>query len=204
MDCLSDEEIVELIAGGLTGPAAQQATAHLDACADCRALVADAARGGPGERPLVRGDLVGRYVLLDPVGSGTMGTVHAAFDPELDRKVAIKVLRADALAPAGPRPGAGERLLAEAQALARLSHPNVVTVFDVGRAGDGVFVAMEFVEGVTLTSWLHERRRGWREVLHIFLQAGRGLAAAHEAGIVHRDFKPENVPRCLKRRCDQS
>jgi eukaryotic-like serine/threonine-protein kinase len=121
-----------------------------------------------------------------------MGEVYAAYDPELDRKVAVKLLRAstnDAL-------GAGvakSRLLREAQAIARLSHPNVIVVHDVGSFGDQVFVAMEFVEGYTVAYWLHASPRTWQEILSVFRAAGRGLAAAHEAQTVHRDFKAENV-----------
>lgn len=137
---------------------------------------------------LDRGALVGRYVVLHPVGQGGMGVVYAAWDPELDRKVALKLVRPGR---AGSDP---HRTLHEAQAIARLSHPNVIAVYDAGRCGDQVFLAMELVEGRTLREWLAESpRRPWREVLDVFLLAGSGLAAAHAAGLVHGDFKPENV-----------
>jgi tetratricopeptide (TPR) repeat protein/predicted Ser/Thr protein kinase len=130
---------------------------------------------------------IGRYVVLERVGTGGMGVVYAAYDPELDRKVAIKILHAlhhDAL-------------LHEARTLAKLSHPHVVAVHDVGtfdlRGHEVMFVAMEFIAGSTLTSWLRERSRSQREVLDLLLEAARGLAAAHAVGIVHRDFKPDNV-----------
>jgi tetratricopeptide (TPR) repeat protein len=140
---------------------------------------------------LPRGAAVGRYVVLGKLGAGAMGVVYTAHDPELDRKVALKLLR--------PRGGAERvakghrRLLAEAQALARLSHPNVVVVHDVGEHTGQVFVAMEFVEGHTLAAWIGQGRHPWPEALDVLVQAGRGLAAAHARDLVHRDFKPDNV-----------
>ncbi len=136
-----------------------------------------------------RGTEVGRYVVLKQVGQGGMGVVYAAYDPELDRKVALKILL-----PSRDEPDAQSRirLAREAQAMARVSHPNVCPVFDVGTYGDQLFVAMEFVEGSTLLDWMKEPRP-WREVLKVLLEAGRGLLAAHEAGLIHRDFKPANV-----------
>ena len=145
-----------------------------------------------GQATLARGATIGRYVVLGLVGRGGMGEVYAAYDPELDRKVAVKLLRV--------KPGAGvslaegrQRTLREAQAIARLSHPNVVVVYDVGTFSDQVFIAMEFVEGNTVTYWVQAQARSWQEVLKVFMAAGRGLAAAHEKGLVHRDFKPDNV-----------
>jgi serine/threonine protein kinase/tetratricopeptide (TPR) repeat protein len=118
-----------------------------------------------------------------------MGVVWRARDPRLDRWVALKVMRVDTTEGSAGR----LRLLREAQAMARLAHPNVVAVHDVGEVGDGVFVAMELVEGEDLAQWLSARRRTWREIVPVFVAAGRGLAAAHAAGLVHRDFKPANV-----------
>jgi serine/threonine protein kinase/tetratricopeptide (TPR) repeat protein len=141
---------------------------------------------------LVPGQLLGRYVLAERLGAGGMGAVHAAHDPGLGRRVAIKVVHA-----AASRPGSVDRiraqLLREGQALARLSHPNVVPVYDVGPFGDGVFVAMELVDGETLDDWAKRRARHWTEVVSMFIHAARGLYAAHEVGLVHRDFKPSNV-----------
>ena len=130
---------------------------------------------------------LGRYIVLGLVGKGAMGEVYAAYDPELDRKVAIKLLRVR-----GDAQGR-VRLMREAQAIAKLSHPNVVTVYDVGTFKGDVFIAMQFVDGSTLGYWIHAERRTWSEVLRVFVDAGRGLAAAHEKNLVHRDFKPENV-----------
>jgi serine/threonine protein kinase/tetratricopeptide (TPR) repeat protein len=135
---------------------------------------------------------LGRFVVLGLVGRGAMGEVYGAYDPELDRKVAIKLVRARA---GHARDGAESRarLMREAQATAKISHPNVVVVFDAGTFEDRVFIAMEFIEGHTLRYWLSARPRTWPEVLEIFAAAGRGLAAAHEKELVHRDFKPDNV-----------
>jgi eukaryotic-like serine/threonine-protein kinase len=146
----------------------------------------------PGPAPLSPGASIGRYLVLGLVGRGGMGEVYAAYDPELDRKVAVKLLRV--------KPGNGvslnegrQRTLREAQAIARLSHPNVVVVFDVGTFDDKVFIAMEFLDGNTVAYWLQSQPRPWQEVLEVFMAAGRGLMAAHDKGLVHRDFKPDNV-----------
>ncbi len=140
---------------------------------------------------IARGATVGRYVVLEKLGAGAMGVVLAAYDPQLDRKVALKLLKASTDQASTAR----VRLQREAQALAKLDHPNVVAVHDVGVHQGQLFVGMEFVNGQTLGAWMRagEGPRPWREVLRVFIDAGRGLAAAHEAGLVHRDFKPENV-----------
>jgi tetratricopeptide (TPR) repeat protein len=136
------------------------------------------------------GDCLGRYTVRARIGAGGMGEVFAAHDPELDRPVALKIVKP---AMGGGSPEARARFLREAQAMARLNHPNVVSVFDVSSVGERVFVAMELVEGPTLADWLADGPRPWRDVVRVFLEAGRGLEAAHAAGVVHRDFKPSNV-----------
>ncbi|HEY8209828.1 MAG TPA: serine/threonine-protein kinase [Myxococcaceae bacterium] len=144
------------------------------------------------DRPVQRGDSIGRYVVLHEVGRGGMGVVYAAYDAELDRKVAIKVLRGSS-GNAARDHDRQARLLREAQAMARVDHPNVLSVFDVGTFRNQVFVAMAFVDGTTLSGYIRDASHPWRETLDLFMAAGRGLAAAHAVGLVHRDFKPANV-----------
>jgi tetratricopeptide (TPR) repeat protein/tRNA A-37 threonylcarbamoyl transferase component Bud32 len=141
---------------------------------------------------LERGSLIGRYVVVEPIGSGGMSIVYLAYDPELDRRVALKVMRAASDSSSKLHERERMRLLREAQAMARLAHPNVVPIYDAGSIGERVFLAMHYVEGQTLTKWL-EPARPWRQIVEFFVYAGRGLAAAHAAGLVHRDFKPDNV-----------
>jgi len=184
---------------------------------ECAATVAATARGGSGgataervgegragrgtagdasagDRSPVRapGEKIDRFTVIETLGEGGMGVVVAAHDPTLDRKVAIKLLRPGSRVDDVGSTGA-VRLIREAQAMARLSHPNVVAVHEVGTVGDEVFIAMEFVDGITLAEWHAREERPWREVVEVLSHAGEGLAAAHEAGLVHRDFKPENV-----------
>lgn len=140
-------------------------------------------------RELTSGDRIGRYVILTRIGHGGMGIVYGAQDPDLDRRVALKFL----LGGEGAGNLGSARLLREAQSLAQLSHPNIVAVHDVGVLDDRVWIAMELLDGPNLARWIHEKHRPWREVLRVFLEAGAGLQAAHAAGFVHRDFKPENV-----------
>jgi eukaryotic-like serine/threonine-protein kinase len=139
---------------------------------------------------LREGKTVGRYVVLERLGEGGMGVVVRAYDPKLRREVALKVMRSRR---GLDRREAEQRMLREAQSLARLSHPNVVAVYDAELTDQGVCIAMEYVEGETLRAWHKEKARTWSEVLGVVLAAARGLAAAHAAGIVHRDVKPDNV-----------
>ena len=150
--------------------------------------VSELSRGQSGSG-LRRGDTLDRFVILDQLGAGGMGVVLAAYDPDLDRKVAIKLLHPQF---AGTSESARARLLREAQAMAKLSHPNVIAVHEVGTVNERIFIAMEFVDGGTLRAPADDPRT-WRGILDQYVQAGRGLAAAHRAGLVHRDFKPDNV-----------
>jgi tetratricopeptide (TPR) repeat protein/predicted Ser/Thr protein kinase len=129
---------------------------------------------------------VGRYAILRKLGQGGMGVVYSAYDESLDRKVALKFVRAD-------HKSANRRIAREAQAMGRLSHPNVVQVYEFGEHDGDLFIAMEFVPGQTLSAWLKAEARTWDTVRDVFVKAGRGLAAAHSAGLIHRDFKPDNV-----------
>ena len=175
---------------GATAPTSEASAAFKpdslkdDATAEIRAPPSQPAPMAPPVTPNAR---LGRYIVLDRVGEGGMGQVHAAYDPELDRKVALKLLQPSAAA------DGRARLLREAQAMARLSHPNVLPVHDVGTFEGQVFIAMELVEGQSLRDWRLEQAPPWREVLRHYREAGRGLAAAHAAGLIHRDFKPGNV-----------
>jgi serine/threonine protein kinase len=211
-DHLDDNAASEFVSGAMPPSAITKVEGHLAGCRECRQLVAalamDAAHDSnlatvPHEklspsqmtarptRKLTVGDRVGRYLVLSALGAGGMGVVFSAYDPQLDRKVALKLLRGginyntkDARA----------RLRREAQAIAQLSHPNVVAVYDVGTTEeDDLYIAMEFVEGDTLTTWLKQYPRTWREIVDVFLQAARGLMSAHSVGLLHRDFKPDNV-----------
>ncbi len=140
---------------------------------------------------LERGTRIERYVLLKPLGQGGMGVVYAAYDPELDRKVALKLLRPDKQTPDGHSSRAW--MLREAQAMARISHPNVISVYDVGTLGDQIFLAMEFIQGRTLSTWIRKEKRPWPEILRVFLEAGRGLTAAHQARSASRCSRSRSV-----------
>jgi serine/threonine protein kinase len=204
--CLDDEELGRFVDGDVDVDEADRVEAHIADCPTCCGVVAELARecaSGTGERltselpsslaseapnPLAPGTRVGRYELIERVGTGATGTVYAAHDPDLRRRVALKLLHPRARGEAWRA-----RLLREARAMARIVHPAVVTVYDVGYHDEQLFIAMEFVAGGTLRDWASARPRTWHEVLDVFSRVGHGLAAAHAAGLVHRDFKPENV-----------
>jgi tetratricopeptide (TPR) repeat protein/tRNA A-37 threonylcarbamoyl transferase component Bud32 len=194
--CLSDEEVVSFVERTLDEAERAQAVSHVASCEACRSLVAELARASvPTSEASARRSMtekaatLGRYVVLEILGRGAMGVVYAAYDPVLDRKVALKVLR-DEL---GREPHSRERILREARGLAKLSHPNVVPIYDSGTVDGHVFFAMELVRGVTARHWSRVAKRSWRDVVDVYVQATSGLAAAHDAGLVHRDFKPDNV-----------
>lgn len=196
--CPSEDELGAYLASSLDPEPRRAVEVHLDRCEACYAAVvaygkaygaqdvgADPAAPDAAAEPR----FMGRYRVDGQLGEGAMGVVHDAYDPRLARHVALKVLR--------PRPetnpqGDDRRLIAEARALAQLSHPHVVPIFDAGEVDGQVYIAMERIVGPTLRTW-SRTRRPWRDALRLLLEAGAGLHAAHEAGLIHRDFKPDNV-----------
>jgi tetratricopeptide (TPR) repeat protein/tRNA A-37 threonylcarbamoyl transferase component Bud32 len=203
MDACPDTDAILAFAQGVLDASERERVAeHVDGCRECSALVLEAARALATEgsvdeeaapsitrpRLLPRGTPLARYLVLDPLGQGGLGEVYAAYDPELDRKVAIKLLKPHARATKFER-----RLVREGRALAKVSHPNVVGVYDVGTVSDRVFIAMELVEGRTLDAWIAAAPRTWVQLRDVLLGAAAGLHEAHRCGLVHRDFKPSNV-----------
>jgi tetratricopeptide (TPR) repeat protein len=208
--------LVALVEGRLSSAEVDRVKAHVDSCPSCGAAVAElsggavAARSRHGgsepstlgesravDRPAFvfqareRGASVGRYLVLSRIGRGGMGEVYEAYDPQLDRRVALKLLHT-----ATESQSARDRLSREAWALAQLSHPNVVHVYEAGEQDGDVFMAMELVDGESLDVWRRgSARPDWRAVVEAYLEAARGLAAAHDKGLVHRDVKPANILR---------
>ncbi len=215
MACLSDETIAAFAQGTLLAHQRNLAEQHIDGCPECAEVVAELAMLMPEEasidtdeedadqaathdaadsvnHPLVAGTAVSRYIVTRVVGSGSGGVVYEAYDPQLRRRASLKLIRPTAAGGVSPEEFQ-RRMLREAQAMARLSHPNVVAVHDAGLFDGQIYIVLEFAEGETLTAWMGRARRGWREIVEVFTTVGRGLAAAHAAQIVHRDFKPDNV-----------
>ncbi len=182
MECLSEDTVLEFVSGQASPDRIAEVDIHLAECAGCRGVVADVAQD------LSNPMRFGRYEVTRTVGLGGMGVVYEAHDPHLHRRVALKVMRADL----SIGDEAQARALREARAMAQVSHPNVVAVYDVGVVDRQIFIAMEYVDGETLKSFMRTKPP-WRQVFERLLQAGEGLVAAHDVGLVHRDFKPENV-----------
>lgn len=189
--CLDEAELAEFVAGALDVSGLERAERHLDGCDECRALVrtvVETQRPEPTLAAPTRGTAIGRFIIVDEVGRGGSGQVFSAYDATLDRRVALKLLR-----PAASTEAKQKRLEAEARALARLTHPNVITIYEAGRWSERAYLCMEFIAGGTIRDWVAARPRSWRDVVQLFLDAGAGLAAAHAVGLVHRDIKPENI-----------
>jgi len=209
MNCLSDSLLMSILERTIAPAEMANVDEHLDRCEKCRKLVAGLAcdvstpaqpaqlaqNDAPATLSIVKSRtintlsvgtvLANRYLVLEMVGMGGMGMVYAAYDRQLDRKIAIKLVRAEH--------GSPEQLIKEARSLARLTHPNVVVVHDVGEALGEAYMAMEFVKGCTLRRWQQDERPNPNRVLEVYMEAAKGLAAAHAAGLVHRDVKPDNI-----------
>ena len=192
--CPDDDRLVEYVEMLLSPDERGDLEAHVDRCAACRQLLARFATGSssrPADDPDLARSFVGqvaagRYTIVDILGAGSMAIVYAAHDRTLDRRVALKLLRSE-------DPEHQARLAREGRVMARLAHPNVLAVHDVGTIDGRMFLTAELVTGQDVATWLRAEPRSWREIAGVFAQAARGLAVAHAAGVVHRDFKPSNM-----------
>jgi len=196
VECLDENLVAEHIEGHLAPARRADVERHIDGCAECRRIVSamtgtsylvqpavSAPPPAESADELVPGDCIGSYEILCRAGAGGMGVVYAAHDSRLDRDVALKLLRAPD----------ERRILREARVLAKLSHPNVVAVYEVGKHDIGSYMAMELVDGASADQWLAATPRSWRDIVDVFTQAARGIVAAHSAGVIHRDLKPRNI-----------
>jgi tetratricopeptide (TPR) repeat protein len=196
-DCLDEDTGAALVGGWIEAAERPAIEHHIDRCISCQMFVAALANMTSGasservptDRTLQAGDRLGPYTIVDTVGRGATSVVYEAHDPKLERSVALKLLDGSE----DREDERNARLLDEARAMAKLRHANVLAVFDAGVIDDTVFIAMELVRGQTLRHWLDKHTRSMTEIIRAFIAAGRGLAAAHAAGLVHRDFKPDNV-----------
>lgn len=200
--CPQDEDVAEYVLGSLEAARREAMGVHIDTCVSCRQAISTLALslssvGGdlePGnvsaaESSLGPGSQVGRFVVLNLIGAGQMGQVYLAYDPALERNVALKFVHDGD----GDGDQVERRFRREARVMAKLAHPNLVAIHDVGVWQSQLYLAMDFVSGLTLRDWLKAKERSWPDIRRVMLEAARGLSAAHQAGIVHRDFKPENI-----------
>ena len=197
MDCLEETTFHDYLTRRLSSEAQNEVEGHLASCSSCVEVLSALPVSTPPDekspalaRDSRRGALA-RFRVMEQVGHGGSGMVLVAHDPDLDRKVAIKVLHVQANTNDGAT--AQARLVREARSMARVTHRNVTSVYEAGIDEGEVFIVMEFVEGGNLRQWLSRVQPGWRQIVEMFVAAGRGLCAAHAAGVVHRDFKATNV-----------
>lgn len=198
MTCPSESDFVALLQGDLNQAKTEALHAHTDTCAECAALVrvlmsVDEPSEGPPLREDssgVRAPTIGRYEVRTQLGAGAMGVVYEAWDPLLQRSVALKIMRPDLRLRRDPSDILA-RMMIEARALAALDHPDLLKIYDIGESDDGIFLVSPLIQGVTARRWC--RGRSTTEIVELYVRIARALGHAHEHGIVHRDVKPENI-----------